>query len=335
VKQVLMRFLRTARPHLLDAERTRRLRESTVLKARRARREVAIVLPLTIGVLLVFRYRQELFGADVPVRIACVVALLLLGLRLARDIGRALEPALFRRLDPGTAGTVGFLIRLTFVAVSVVVALRLAGLSPDTLAFGGAVTAVVLGLAAQQTLGNVFAGTVLLSARPFRVGDRIRLHAGGLAGQVTGTVETLGLLYTTLRDGVDRMMVPNSVVLSAAIVPLHEPPAIDLRARLTPGITPREVQRLLEEEIQTPTLERPHVALEEIDGNEVVVRISATPRSPDDGPRLAEEVLAAVAPITKAAAQSRAHDNGGARHVDEVRHDGDGQDGVADGGGFD
>jgi small conductance mechanosensitive channel len=44
-----------------------------------------------------------------------------------------------------------------------------------------AVTAIVVGLAAQQTFGNLFAGIVLLSARPFRIGERIRLQ-GGAAG---------------------------------------------------------------------------------------------------------------------------------------------------------
>ena len=55
---------------------------------------------------------MELFGVDMPVRIACVIALVILGWALARDIGRALGPILFKRLDPGTAGTLGFLIRL-------------------------------------------------------------------------------------------------------------------------------------------------------------------------------------------------------------------------------
>ena len=41
--------------------------------------------------------------------------------------------------------------------------------------------------------------------------------------------------------------------------------------------------------------ERPRIALEELDGDEVVVRISATPERPSDGPRLASEVLEAVA----------------------------------------
>jgi len=104
------------------------------------------------------------------------------------NLGRAVGPVLLRRLEPGTAGTVGFLIRLATLVITVLVAPRLAGLKPETLAVGGAITAVILGLAAQQTVGNLIAGTVLLSARPFRVGDRIRVHAGGVAGTVEGTV---------------------------------------------------------------------------------------------------------------------------------------------------
>ncbi len=79
----------------------------------------------------------------------------------------------------------------------------MAGIEAKTLALGGAFTAVILGLAAQQTLGNLFAGTVLLSARPFRVGERVRLQGGPLAGQVEGIVSSLGLLYTTFATGED------------------------------------------------------------------------------------------------------------------------------------
>jgi small-conductance mechanosensitive channel len=180
-------------------------------------------------------------------------------------------------------------------------ALRIAGLRPGELAVGGAFTAVVLGLAAQQTLGNLFAGTVLLSARPFRVGERVRFQGGGLAGTVEGVVSSLGLLYTVLSDGEDEIMVPNSVVLSVAVVPLREPDAVDLRARLRPGVTPADVQALLDERIDVPLIERPRIMLEEIDGDEVVVRIEATPVNAADGPNLASEVLTAVAEETRRA----------------------------------
>jgi small-conductance mechanosensitive channel len=225
--------------------------------------------------------------------------MVILGWALARDLGRFTAPALFRRMDPATAGTVGFLIRLVFIATAALLSLRVAGLQPETLAVGGAITAVVFGLAAQQTLGNLIAGLVLISARPFKVGDRVRLQAGGLAGQVEGVVGSLGLLYTTFAQGRDSIMVPNNVVLSAAVVPLREPAAVDLRARLRAGVRPSDVQSLLQDGVQTPVRTEPHISLEEIDRDEVVVRIAATPMSDADGPRLADEVLAAVASVTR------------------------------------
>jgi small-conductance mechanosensitive channel len=264
---------------------------------KRARIQSLVLLPLLVAVLVVYGYRERIFGPeyDTPVRIVTFLALISLGWQFARDAGRALGPTLFRRMDPGTAGTVGFLLRLVTMLLAVLIALRIAGLGPRTLALGGAFTAVVVGLAAQQTLGNLFAGMVLLSARPFRVGERVKLQGGGLAGTVEGVVSSLGLLYTTLASGDDAIMVPNSVVLNVAIVPLREPEGVDLRARLRPGLTPLDVQEMLQSAIDTPMRDQPRIALEELDGDEVVVRISAVPEHPTDGPKLASEVLEAVA----------------------------------------
>jgi small conductance mechanosensitive channel len=99
----------------------------------------------------VYRYRDVLFRASWSTAARVVTAVLLISLswQFARDDGRALGPTLFRRMDPGTAGTVGFLIRLATMVAAIVIALRLAGIHPRTLVLGGAATAVVLGLAAQ------------------------------------------------------------------------------------------------------------------------------------------------------------------------------------------
>jgi small-conductance mechanosensitive channel len=263
-----------------------------------ARRQVLLVTPLVVGVYLAYRYRTTLFGLDQPIRLACALALLALGWWFARDVGRALGPALFNRLDPATAGTVSFLIRLILLGVALLVALRVAGLDPRTLAVGGAFTAVIIGLAAQNTLGNVLAGVLLLSARPFRVGDRVRFQAGGLAGQVEGVVMGLGLLYVTLAQGEDTIMIPNNVAMNAAVVPLREPAAVNLRARLKPDVKPSELQRFLEENVQTPTRSHPHISVEEVDDEEVVMRVSAVPELDRDGPQLADEILAAIGQVT-------------------------------------
>jgi small conductance mechanosensitive channel len=262
--------------------------------AKRARGTVVVLAALIAGVLIVFSNRGTLFpGLGTYVRVGTVAALVILGWRMARSLGRGLAPALFRRMDPGTAGIVGFLIRLGTIVLVTVVALRIAGLHASTLAVGGAFTAVIVGLAAQQTLGNLFAGLVLLSTRPFRVGERVRLVGGALAGSLEGIVSSLGLFYTDLVSGADRMMIPNSMLLNVAVVPLREPERVELRARFSAETTPEDVQELLARSITVPTRYSPHVQLEELDRDELVVRIVVTPMRPTDGSKLASEVLGA------------------------------------------
>ena len=182
--------------------------------AARAKGKLVVLAALIAGVMVVFSHRHDLFPAPAamcatppPSRWSSSAG------RSPGSLAGGAAPSLFRRMDPGTAGTVGFLIRLVSIVIVVVVALRLVGLSASSLAVGGAFTAVVVGLAAQQTIGNVFAGIVLQSARPFRVGERVNLRAGPLAGEMEGMVSSLGLFYVTLVDGANRIMIPNSVLL--------------------------------------------------------------------------------------------------------------------------
>jgi len=297
------------------------LRQINPRVVRRARIEALVLIPIFVLIVVVYDHRQSLFGTrylktevsngtvhhklatevgfhgnlETPIAILVVVALVMLGWAIARDIGRWLGPALFRRMDPATAGTVGFLIRLATLALAVLIALVVAGVKPQTLALGGALTAVIFGLAAQQTFGNLIAGTVLLSARPFRVGERVRLQGGPIGGQLEGTVSALGLLYTTFARGDDSIMVPNSVVLNVAVIPIREPDAVNLRARLPSGMTPADLQEILDSSLTTPLRSTPRITLEELDGDEVVVSIVAVPLGASQGRHLAGELQSIVA----------------------------------------
>jgi small-conductance mechanosensitive channel len=278
---------------------------------RRARVGSFVLAALFAAVILVYDYRHSLLGisahlprhhgqagapttANTVAQAVTVIALVILGWGLARNFGRSLGPALERRVDAATAGTVGFLVRLATLLLAVVVALRIAGVNTTTLAIGASFTAVVFGLAAQQTFGNLIAGMVLLSARPFRVGERVRLQGGAIGGRIEGTAATLGLLYTTFAKGEDRVMIPNSVVLSVSITPLLEPDAVSLRVRLPPGTTPLELRRVLEDGLTVRLRSRPLITLEEIDGPEAIVTISATPQEASDNGKLAGELLGLV-----------------------------------------
>jgi small conductance mechanosensitive channel len=254
-----------------------------------------LALLLIAGTLFVYYNRKTIApGYGQWVRAGTVLILVVVGTTATHWLARGLSPRLYRRLDPATAGTTGFVIRLLATTAVVVLALRIAGVTASTLAVGGAFTAVLLGLAAQQALGGIFAGIVLQSTRPFRVGERVRLVGGALAGSIEGTVSSLGLFYTTLSQGADRLMVPNNVLLSLVVVPLREPDKIDVRVRFPMQTSPKQVEDRLLQSITVPTRYKPSVSLEELDADGVVFRVNATPLRPEDGSKLADEVLEAL-----------------------------------------
>jgi hypothetical protein len=88
---------------------------------------------------------------------------------------------------------------------------------------GGAVTTILLGIAGQQSLANIFAGLVLLLSRPFMVGDYIRLKSGALGGITDGLVAEIGITYLRLDTEDGTLHLPNSQVLAAAVGPIAPP----------------------------------------------------------------------------------------------------------------
>jgi small-conductance mechanosensitive channel len=108
--------------------------------------------------------------------------------------------------------------------IVVVEVLSLLTVPLDQLLATGAITGVIVGIAAQQSLGNAFAGLVLLFSRPFVVGEYITLRSGALGGQYDGEVTAITLMYTRLATGDGPIALPNSGVLAAATGQREIPP---------------------------------------------------------------------------------------------------------------
>ena len=135
------------------------------------------------------------------------------------------------RLRPVTGSSHAAVIRYSIVLLGSVAVLAmtldLLKIPIGQLVLGGAVTTILIGIAAQQALGNVFAGMVLLLSRPFTVGDPIQLRSGSLGGLIEGTVTEIGITYVCIdtRDCVLRL--PNSQVLAAGVGPVRSEPSGD------------------------------------------------------------------------------------------------------------
>jgi small-conductance mechanosensitive channel len=138
---------------------------------------------------------------------------------LSRKARSVLEP----RVGTAHAAVVGYFLLLIGGFATLAITLALFHFPIRELLLGGALTSVFVGIAAQQALSNVFAGMVLLLARPFRVGDAILLRAGALSGELAGTVTEIGITYLRLDTGGSVMSVPNSQVLNAVVGPQPQP----------------------------------------------------------------------------------------------------------------
>ena len=147
---------------------------------------------------------------------------------------RSASNQLHRLLLPVIGAAHASLVRIAMTLSGLVVvafaAMGLLGVPVQQLLVGGAATGIVIGIAAQQTLSNLFAGVVLLVARPFDVGAMVSISSGALGGAHRGRVSNVGLTYVLLDCDEGLVRLPNASVLAAAVI-TERPTAPDPPAR--------------------------------------------------------------------------------------------------------
>jgi small-conductance mechanosensitive channel len=221
--------------HRLDAERLTGQLAHVRARARPWRSLIALALAIAAAVIAAL---QNISGLTEPgpatakiIRAVCAGGFCVFAsgalVGLSGLVRKMLEP----RVGSSHAAVVRYSVLLLGCIVIFVVTLELLTVRVTQLVVGGALTAVLLGIAGQQSMANLFAGIVLLMSRPFNVGDRIRVRSGAMGGVMEGTVTEIGLTYVRLDTGDGVLALPNSQVLAAAVGPV--PPANGL-ARDTP-----------------------------------------------------------------------------------------------------
>jgi hypothetical protein len=124
---------------------------------------------------------------------------------------------------PTAANAIRLVLTIAGLVVVLITAIIMIGVNPGHLLAAAGLTGVILGLAAQQSLGNVFAGIVLMVARPFTVGQRIRVRSGSFGGIFDAEVLAMGLTYVELLTDDGPLRVPNLGMLAAAVGPAPAP----------------------------------------------------------------------------------------------------------------
>lgn len=135
-------------------------------------------------------------------------------------------------------------------ALVLLITLHLLHIQISNILLGGAVTGVIVGIAAQSTLNNLFAGFLLLTLRPFSIGQNVTFRTSSF--DVMGKVVDVNWYYTVVLDGDRRRILPNAAVITA-IITIH--PEKELIVQVIPvpyDMSPASIASLLNQGHEEP-----------------------------------------------------------------------------------
>ncbi|MBB2940354.1 small-conductance mechanosensitive channel [Actinoplanes lutulentus] len=163
-----------------------------------------------------------IFGTQtgtLTIRYGCALLVALFGVLATRSAAREVHRIAVARAGNEAGTPLRLLVQLAGYVLVISTVCDMLGVGLEHLLVGGAVTGIIVGLAAQPVLGNLFAGLVLLFARPYVPGRRIRVMSGALNGPHVGVIVSAGLLYTVLDTDDGPLNIPNSQLMASAVGP--------------------------------------------------------------------------------------------------------------------
>ncbi len=148
-----------------------------------------------------------------------------------------------RKFDEALTLFFGSLSRWGLILLSVIALLGIFGVETTSFAAVIGAAGLAIGLAFQGTLSNFSAGVMLLTFRPFSIGDYIK------SGGQEGVVAEIGLFVTAL-DTLDnqRVILPNSAVISGNIVNVthHDARRVDINVGVAYDADLKQVREVLD-----------------------------------------------------------------------------------------
>jgi small conductance mechanosensitive channel len=199
------------------------------------------------------------------------IIILIVGRWLARLLTRVFQKAMQRaKIDETLQPFFGQLVYYTLLAVVIIMALTNLGIPTASLVAVLGAFALAVGLALQDTLGNLASGVLIIMLRPYKVNDLVEI------GDQRGTVTSVSFFHSQLRTADNKMLlIPNSDVMDGNIINYSEMDwiRVDMTFGIGYGDDLLKAKRILQEIISAD--ERitddppPIIAVEELGDNSV------------------------------------------------------------------
>lgn len=175
-----------------------------------------------------------------------VVAILIVvvGLYIARILSELLSSLLTKKkIDKTIVDFLSAIARYTLIAMTLVAGGGHLGIQTASFVAIIAAAGLAIGLALKGALSNFAAGILLVTLRPFKIGNFIE------AAGTSGTVESIQIFHCILRTGDNKhIVVPNAAILKGNIVNVSRKPIrrIDLIIRVSYQSNLKHVKQVLE-----------------------------------------------------------------------------------------
>jgi len=134
----------------------------------------------------------DIFGVQIPLStLFDILVIAIIAVTLERLISRYLTGFAKRiKLEPSASNNLVLTFRILILIFAVLAMSSVGGVQAEWLLSVSAIGGAALGFASQKTIGNFLAGLFLLAARPFKVGDYVKI------GTVEGIVQEITINYT-------------------------------------------------------------------------------------------------------------------------------------------
>ena len=190
-------------------------------------------------VLFVLVYLMTNVFKIVPVQFTQVVNAIIVAIvvyTIVKIMARFLERFLSKYMNKSKYHTISFLFSVFGYFILVLAVMAALGINVTSIILGGTFIGLVLGLASQTVLSNLFGGMLLILTKPFSVGDYVSILAwqwglivpsyppkyfskDEIRPSYDGHVMKISINYTYLRGNDDRVIIlPNGVLIQASIV---------------------------------------------------------------------------------------------------------------------
>ncbi len=214
-----------------------------------------------------------------------------------------------------------YLLRLLFILIIIIAIPWILGVDLTGLAYGSLFISIILGLAAQTILSNLFAGVLLIIVRPFKIGDRVVINTeqyGSILPSYSpkyfsrdfmedsyyrGIIRDISLNYTTLElESGWLVKLPNNVVIQAAITLENEYVWVQARYEIPKYIELDNIKDKITMEIKKLTPQDIWVTIDETTLNTYIILIKGKfeGRDPDlIRSEILQKVMKIVEPLKK------------------------------------